>query len=142
MALSGSLARKVVPAALVAFLSAGSQQAFASDTTRSITVKNNLTVDLTDGKVVNRQDVRIQTEPPTTIAAGGSGDFKTEDGDTGKVQHFKVQYTVGSGGSETVEFGYEVKGLDINCFTDTPPDISGSHENCNDYTPSFAFAPN
>jgi hypothetical protein len=141
MTLSLHRTRKVVPAVLVTFLSAGSQQAFASDTTRSITVKNNLTVDLTDGKVVNRQDVKINTDPPTTIDAGGSGNFKTEDGDSDKNQHFKVQYTVGSG-SETVEFGYEVKGLDNNCFTDTPPDISGSHENCNYDNTSFAFAPN
>jgi hypothetical protein len=105
-------------------------------------VKNKLSVDLTDGKVVNRQDVKINTEPPKTIAAGDSGEFKTEQGDSDKNQHFKVQYTVGSGGSETVEFGYEVKGLDASCFTDTPSDISGSHDNCDYDNTSFEFSPN
>ena len=98
-------------------------------------------VDLTDGKVVNRQDVKVNTDPPKTIAAGDSGEFKTEQGDSGKNQHLKVQYTVGSGGSETVAFGYKVDGLDASCFTDTPSDISGSHNDCDYDDTSFEFSP-
>ena len=131
---------RFVPAALVAFLSVGSQQAFASDTTRYITVKNKLSVDLTDGKVVNRQDVKVKTDPPKTIPAGQNGEFKTEEGDSGKNQHLKVQYTVGS---ETVEFGYKVDDeVNADCFTDTPPDISGSHNDCDYDDTSFEFSPN
>jgi hypothetical protein len=141
MTLSGSLARTIVPAAVAAFLLAGGQHAFADDTTRHITVTNKLSVDLTDGKVVNRQDVKVNTDPPKTIAAGDSGEFKTEQGDSGKNQHLKVQYTVGSGGSETVAFGYKVDGLDASCFTDTPSDISGSHNDCDYDDTSFEFSP-
>jgi hypothetical protein len=118
-----------MPAALAAFLLTGGQQAVAGGSW-TIKIVNDLSVELTSGKVVNRQDIQIKSHPPTTIAAGASAEFTVADGDSIKNIHLKVQYTVDSSGSETIEFGVK-DDPGFKCFVETPSDIVGSITDCN-----------
>ena len=107
------------------------QNAFAGD--MAIDITNNLQDEaLIFNKVENRQDVQLKSDPPNEVPALQSGGFKIAKGDSEKSPHLKVQYYVGEKGSdETVTFGF--KGdtwSSISCFTETPDDIDGSHENC------------
>ena len=131
---SGTQLHIIVPAALAALVVAIGANALAdsSDTTNKI--QNDLPVALTDGKVINRQDIKIKSDPPSTVAAGTTGEFKVGQGDSVKDVHLKVQYKydLGKGaGTETVEFGVRDESGGYSCFIDTPPDVAGHVSNCN-----------
>ena len=139
MLASGYSIGKVVAAAFAAVLLCGVQQALANVT---IKIVNKLSVDLTSGEVVNRQDIKIITDPPTTVAAGGTGEFEVSQGGSLKNEHLKLQYAAGS---ETIAFGFKydqtITGPTGGCFEDTPSDIQGNHKNCAQGTITFTFSP-
>ena len=58
--------------------------------------------------------------------------------------HLKIAYYVGkTGASEIVEFGFKADTWsNLSCFTDTPDDITGSHDGCDTSTIKFTFKPN
>ncbi len=130
---SGNLFCAVVPAALGALIFAGVTVALADSTDTVMKIENDLSVPLTDGKVINRQAIKIKSDPPATVAAGTTGQFKVGLGNSVKNVHLKVQYTydLGAGaGTETVEFGVRDENSEYTCFTDVPPDVYGHVKDC------------
>ena len=104
---------------------------------QTVEIINELDTELTF-KEKSRQAIKIVTEPPQEVKAGDTGSFKIEPGDSVKNPHLNVKYYVGqSGASEDVAFGFN----DNGCFTDTPDDISGSHEGCDKSTIKYTFQP-
>ena len=134
----------VIPSViLLVSFSTDNKKAFAGQD-MAIDITNNLQdEDLIFNKVENRQDVKIKSDPPSEVKALQSGGFKIAKGDSEKNPHLKLQYYVGEkGSSETVTFGFKGTWSDLNCFTETPSDIKGSHENCHDANKKFFFSPN
>ena len=130
---SGTQLHIIVPAALAALVVAIGANALADSSDTKMQIQNDLSVALTDGKVINRQDIKIKSDPPSTVAAGTTGEFKVGIGDSGKNVHLKVQYKydLGAGaGTETVEFGVRDESSGYTCFTDTPPDVYGHVKDC------------
>ena len=111
-----------------------------------IEIINKLGTDLYYQETVERQAVQIKSDPPSEIIAGDTGSFKVGPGDSTKKIHLEIAYYVGEkGASETVSFGFNAAAEqfydDRSCFTDTPADISGSHEGCDKSTIKFTFQP-
>ena len=104
---------------------------------QTVEIINELDTELTF-KEKSRQDIQIVTEPPQEVKAGDKGSFEIKQGDSGKNPHLNVKYYVGqSGASEDIAFGIN----DNGCFTDTPDDISGSHDGCDKSTIKYTFQP-
>lgn len=104
---------------------------------QTVEIINNLDTELTF-KEKSRQDLQIVTEPPQEVKAGDTGSFKIKAGDNDKPEHLNVKYYVGqSGASEDIAFGIN----DNGCFTNTPSDISGSHDGCDDSKIKYTFKP-
>ena len=104
---------------------------------QTIEIINELNTELTF-KEKSRQDLQIVTEPPQEVNAGDTGSFKIKPGGNDKPRHLNVKYYVGqSGASEDITFGIN----DNGCFTNTPSDISGSHNGCDDSKIKYTFQP-
>ena len=138
-----TLIATVVPAAILALsVFSDNQNVYALQSEGSIDITNNLENDnLYFNKVENRQDVQIKSDPPEEVKALQSGGFKIEKGDSEKSYHLKLQYYVGETGSdETVTFGFKGDTWgSVSCFTETPDNIEGSHENCDQANKKFFF---
>ncbi|MFB5601166.1 MAG: hypothetical protein ACE5SW_13175 [Nitrososphaeraceae archaeon] len=109
----------------------------SSPSEQTVEIINELDTELTF-KEKSRQDLQIVTEPPQEVKAGDTGSFKIKAGDNDKPEHLNVKYYVGqSGASEDITFGIN----DNGCFTNTPSDISGSHDGCDDSKIKYTFKP-
>ena len=142
-----TLVATILPATILAlYVFSDNSQVYAQQpelqSEGSIDITNNLQTDnLYFNKVENRQDVQIKSDPPEEVKALQSGGFKIEKGDSEKSYHLKLQYYVGEKGSdETVTFGFKGDTWgSVSCFTETPDNIDGSHENCDQANKKFFF---
>jgi hypothetical protein len=106
--------------------------AYAEEKT-PITIVNNLEQPLLFKEVKNREDIKIETDPPSEIAANSSGMFKIAQGTNSKNVHLNIKYSIEGTDDEVGIVCKHNVGEKQRCPKEHPDWVTETVEHCGNY---------